>query len=121
MDRSEGVRSAGSPARTFRTADASGGARGQRCPRYQLIRNDAVGYGERTPLACGFRRPAGNLATPFSSHQTVRLQMVARSRGRDGHDGTRDACAPQRTASFRLMECPVAPGEFLLASPDAAP
>lgn len=58
-------------------------------------RNDAIGVGERTPLACGFRCPAGNFDLPFSFRPAVRRKMVERSRGRDGHDSTRDACAPR--------------------------
>jgi len=36
--------------------------------------------------------------------QTVRKKMVEQSRVRDGHDGTRDACAPRAAASLRLGE-----------------
>ena len=65
-------------------------------PRSNLLpgRNHAVENGEHMPPACGLRRRAANLVSPFSATKQFE-KMVGRSRRRDAVGSTRDACAPK--------------------------
>jgi len=54
------------------------------------------------PPAGGFRCRAENFVPPLLRTKRSGLGGLERGRGRDGHDRTRDACAPLPTASFRL-------------------
>ena len=69
---------------------------------FDLSRNDAVGMGSagRWPAVSG--GPPNTSFNHIGLYQTVRRQMVRRCFRRAAENGTRAACGPNSTASFRL-------------------
>src|ERR1035441_1396893 len=59
-----------------------------------LLTSAATREWERTPLACSFRRRAGNLVSQTFLRQINDLINVTKKFGRDARTDTRDACAP---------------------------
>src|ERR1019366_4413718 len=62
-----------------------------------LLTSAATREWERTPLACSFRRRAGNLVSQTFLRQLNDLINVTKKFGRDARTDTRDACAPQQS------------------------